>query len=70
MYYKLIHCNVAASPDGIVSALVPNSAVSHGLLTEISSWLSEESTMKDVVVQLRQRTEPDGYTFHPWISGN
>ena len=56
-------------PNGSVEPLVANSAVSSTLLMTILSWLTENCSMDDIIVRLRQRTVPSGYTIHTWIPG-
>ena len=50
-------------------AEIPNPAVSTELLREILFWQSEGATMNDIIVRLRQRTVPPGYTPHTYVPG-
>ena len=36
----------------------------------IHSWRREGASDKDVIIRLRQRTVPDGYSYHTWIPGS
>ena len=55
--------------DGAIYGQRKNVAVSEELLKEIYSWRGEGATDKDVLTQLRQRTVPEGYTYHTWNPG-
>ena len=43
--------------------------VSEALINEIDRWIREECTIEDVVIRLRSKTVPNGYSPQPWISG-
>lgn len=67
--YVLHSYNYVDSPDGSLHTSNPNSVVSQTVLKEISTWMLEGCSMEDVIVRLRQRTVPPGYSYHPWIAG-
>lgn len=46
-----------------------NPTVSGKLLQEINSWRREGASDRDVITRLRQRTVPNGYSYHTWIPG-
>jgi hypothetical protein len=60
---------LTVSKDGSVCAKRMNPGVSEKLLREIHSWRREGASDKDVIIRLRQRTVPDGYSYHTWIPG-
>ena len=53
MYAYLLY---VGGPGGDVKAEVENPAVSSNLLKDILKWQGEGSTMKDIIIRLRQRT--------------
>ena len=57
-------------PNGMIVASEPNPAVSATLLKEILLWKLEGCSNDDVIIRLRQRTVPEGYKFHQWITGD
>ena len=57
---------IVVCSDGSISALIPNPAVSAGLLNEIHSW---QRPIEDVIERLRLRTVPPGYTVSKWYLG-
>jgi hypothetical protein len=46
-----------------------NPAVPNSVLSEILSWRAEGATDMDIIIRLRQRTVPSGYTPLPWTQG-
>ena len=67
MYACLLY--YVGGPGGDVKAEVENPAVSSNLLKEILKWQGEGSTMKDIIIRLRQRTVPAGHEYHTWTPG-
>lgn len=59
---------ITVMPDGTVVASEPNPAVDAALLKEILLWKLEGCSNDDVITRLRQRTVPEGYIIHPWIT--
>ena len=55
--------------DGTVQAKLPNPAVSTHLLMDIMQWKEEGAKEDDIIVRLRPRTVPSGYTPTNWIPG-
>lgn len=64
-----MHCHGANKVAGSVCAKRMNPGVSEELLRKIHSWRREGASDKDVIIRLRQRTVPDGYSYHTWIPG-
>ena len=60
---------VTAYADGLVIAEVPNPAVSVDILKDILLWKADGATFDDIIVRLRQRTVPSGYTYHTRVQG-
>lgn len=63
LYYATV------SSDGVLKAVRENVIVPPQLLLEIFMWRVEGANDEDVIVQLRQRTIPKGYTIHMWQPG-
>ena len=61
--------NLLDGPGGEVKAEVENPAVSSSISKEILKWQGEGSTMKDIIVRLRQRMVPAGHEYHTWTPG-
>ena len=59
--------NLIGSPDGIITAVVHNSAMTDSLLKQIWQWWKEGCSDTDVITRLRQKTVPPGYEIHTWV---
>ena len=57
-------------PNGMIVTSEPNPAVSAALLKEILLCKLEGCLNDDIIIRLRQRTVPEGYKFHPRITGD
>ena len=55
--------------NGDIKAQEPNPAVSTSLLKYILKCLSENLSWQDILVILRSKTVPEGYTPHNWKLG-
>ena len=66
--YTTVQCLVEIV-NGHLIAQSPNPAVPYSLLAEIWKWMSEKTSLEDVVVRLRPRTVPNGYKYHTWKEG-
>ena len=64
----LLNC-LEVGKDGSICAKRMSPGVSEKLLREIHGWRMEGASDKDVIIHLRQRTVPDGYSYHTWIPG-
>lgn len=62
-------CIYTAYADGVVIAEVPNPAVSADILKDVLLWKVAGATFDDIIVRLRQRTVPSGYTYHTRVQG-
>ena len=59
--------DLIGSPDGTITAVVHNSAVTDSLLKQIWQWRKEGCSDTDVITHLRQMTIPPGYEIHIWV---
>ena len=66
--YTTVQCLVEMV-NGHLIAQSPNPAVPYSLLAEIWKWMSEKTSLEDVVVRLQPRTVPNGYKYHTWKEG-
>ena len=56
-------------PDGTLTAVEPNPAVSTSLLMEIQMWKEEGVSESLVLIRLRERCVPTGYSYTYWAPG-
>ena len=63
------HDIITGLPDGSFVATNTKSVIGQEMLHQVYEWMSEGSSIKDVIVRLRQKTVPQGYSYHPWIAG-
>ena len=50
-------------------AELENPAVPCELLRDVLLWKGEACCEADIIMRLRSRTVPDGYTYSPWVPG-
>ena len=63
-FYTCVMCYHVVSSDGVLKAVRENDIVPQHLLLEILVWRVEGASDEDVIVRLRLRTIPKGYTIH------
>lgn len=63
------YCNIGL-PDESFTTASHKSPVNQEVLAEIHAWVGESCTMKDIIVRLRGRTVPEGYSYNSWIPGS